>query len=91
MFLQSYLIVSDSAVCLCKFHCDLTNSLKFNMQAILQRRRILMQTRGRAALQSHEDKKREGRQEWKDSCRLFLLSLLSGKKTDKKTPFPLGY
>ena len=50
-----------------------------------------MQTRGRAVLQSHEDKKREGRQEWKDSCRLFLLSLLSGKKTDKKTPFPLGY
>lgn len=26
---------SDSAVCLCKFHCNLTNSLKFNMQAIL--------------------------------------------------------
>ena len=50
-----------------------------------------MQTRGRAALQSHEDKKREGRQEWKDSCRLFLLSLLSGKKTDKKTSFPLDY
>lgn len=42
MFLQSYLIVSDSAVCLCKFHCDLTNSLKFNMQAILQRRGILI-------------------------------------------------
>lgn len=42
MFLQSYLIVSDSAVCLCKFHCDLTNSLKFNMQAILQRGRILI-------------------------------------------------
>lgn len=41
MFLQSYLIVSDSAVCLCKFHCDLTNSLKFNMQAILQRGRVL--------------------------------------------------
>ena len=47
-----------------------------------------MQTRGRAVLQSHEDKKREGRQEWKDSCRLFLLSLLSGKKTDKKTEKP---
>ena len=34
--------VSDSVVCLCKFHCDLTNSLKFNMQAILQRGRILI-------------------------------------------------
>ena len=28
-------IASDDAVYLCKFHCDLTNSLKFNMQAIL--------------------------------------------------------
>ena len=34
--------VSYSAVCLCKFHCDLTNSLKFNMKAILQRGRILI-------------------------------------------------
>lgn len=33
--------VSDSVVCLCKFHCDLTNSLKFNMQAILQRGGVL--------------------------------------------------
>lgn len=33
--------VSGSAVCLCKFHYDLTNSLKFNIQAILQRRGVL--------------------------------------------------
>ena len=41
-FLPSSLTVLDGAVCLCKFHCDLTNSLKFNMQAILQRGRILV-------------------------------------------------
>ena len=35
------LIASDSAVCLCKFHQNLTNGLKFNMQAILQRGRVL--------------------------------------------------
>ena len=34
--------VSNGAVCLCKFHRDLTNSLKFNKQAILQRGRILI-------------------------------------------------
>lgn len=41
-FLPSPHTVSDSAVCLCKFHCDLTNSLKFNMQAILQRGGVLI-------------------------------------------------
>lgn len=41
-FLLSPLTASDSVVCLCKFHRDLTNSLKFNMQAILQRGRILI-------------------------------------------------
>lgn len=40
-FLQSPQLVSDGAVCLCKFHRDLTNSLKFNKQSILQRGGIL--------------------------------------------------
>jgi len=42
-FLPLPQLVSDGAVCLCKFHRDLTNSLKFNKQAILQRGRILIQ------------------------------------------------
>ena len=41
--LQSSQTVSDSTVCLCKFHERLTNYLIFNAQAILQRGRILMQ------------------------------------------------
>ena len=41
-FLPPPQTASDSAVCLCIFHCNLTNTLKFNMQAILQRGRILM-------------------------------------------------
>lgn len=41
-FLPLPQLVSDGAVCLCKFHRDLTNSLKFNKQAILQRGRILI-------------------------------------------------
>lgn len=42
LFFPSLQTVSDSVVCLCKFHCDLTNSLKFNMRTILQRGRILI-------------------------------------------------
>lgn len=38
---QSSQTVSDGLVCLCKFHHDLTNDLKFNMQVILQRGGVL--------------------------------------------------
>lgn len=41
-FLPSPQTVSDSAVCLCKFYCDLTNYLIFRVQPILQRGRILI-------------------------------------------------
>ena len=41
-FLPLPQLVSDGAVCLCKFHRDLTNSLKFNKQAILQRGGVLI-------------------------------------------------
>ena len=41
-FLPPPQTASDSAVCLCIFHCNLTNTLKFNMQAILQRGGILI-------------------------------------------------
>ena len=45
-FLPLPQLVSDGAVCLCKFHRDLTNSLKFNKQAILQRGRVLKRILG---------------------------------------------
>lgn len=40
--LQSSQTVSDSTVCLCKFHEGLTNYLIFNAQAILQRGGVLI-------------------------------------------------
>lgn len=53
-FFPSPQTVSSSAVCLCKFHEDLTNYLIFNVQAILQRGRVLIKIGAKPAQTNRE-------------------------------------